>query len=507
MPGFLHNTCAVMRREMGRLTRQPMYFVLMIVLPVVSFAFFALLFNQGAIRNIPIAVLDQDNTTLSRKAVQMIDDTPTAMVAYGIQGMDEGERLMREGRVMAIVQIPAFFEKNILSNSQTHLENYVSGTNITVNGLLSKDIQTAVTTFTAGIQLQVLMKQGLTQRQAMAQLMPVRFDKHVLFNPHINYGYYLSPSFMPMMLMIFVMILLFGVELLGYRLWLRKAKRNARELGIFTPTHSSRWLSFLRSIWIFVFWALMVIPLLFRSAGLCIVLVSTGVVLVPVGGAVLVGKQVRKRSVPPKKRRLILVLTVLCSVLLSVMLMIGVMTYGISSGWFDDVPKNAEEYTYTVGGSPQVGYLYHDTLPLYVQDLTDTDYARYSCEALERGDSVFVRQVEYRQELPYDVRWSDENDPPLPELFYTVIDVKLAPLFDFCLQSTLHAEDLYGSEYRETDPAPWGADRAWRECDAHSGEKYDTWLLIYGQRIVEFHPRSFSPDAAQMAVIGETLGK
>lgn len=212
MPGFLHNTCAVMRREMGRLTRQPMYFVLMIVLPVVSFAFFALLFNQGAIRNIPIAVLDQDNTTLSRKAVQMIDDTPTAMVAYGIQGMDEGERLMREGRVMAIVQIPAFFEKNILSNSQTHLENYVSGTNITVNGLLSKDIQTAVATFTAGIQLQVLMKQGLTQRQAMAQLMPVRFDKHVLFNPHINYGYYLSPSFMPMMLMIFVvMVTVFAI--------------------------------------------------------------------------------------------------------------------------------------------------------------------------------------------------------------------------------------------------------------------------------------------------------
>lgn len=226
MPGFLHNTFAVLRREMGRLTHQPMYFVLMIVLPVVSFAFFALLFNQGAIRNIPIAVLDQDNTTLSRKAVQMIDDTPTALVAYDIQDMDEGERLMREGRIMAIVQIPAFFEKNILSNSQTHLENYVSGTNITVNGLLSKDIQTAVTTFTAGIQLQVLMKQGLTQRQAMAQLMPVRFDKHVLFNPHINYGYYLSPSFMPMMLMIFVvMVTVFaiGTELkhATAREWLR----------------------------------------------------------------------------------------------------------------------------------------------------------------------------------------------------------------------------------------------------------------------------------------------
>ena len=216
MPGFLQHTCAVMQREAARLVRQPMYLVLMVILPVVSFSFFALLFGQGAIRNIPIAVLDQDNTTLSRKVVQMIDETPTALVAYGIQDMTEGERLMREGKIMAIVLVPPFFEKSILSNTQTHLENYVSGTNITVNGLLSKDIQTAVTTVSAGIQLQLLMKKGLTERQAMAQLMPVRFDKHVLFNPHINYGYYLAPSFMPMMLMIFVVmatIFAIGTEL------------------------------------------------------------------------------------------------------------------------------------------------------------------------------------------------------------------------------------------------------------------------------------------------------
>ena len=225
---FLRNTWAVLQRELVRMTHQPMYLTLMLVLPLTSFAFFALLFNQGVARNIPIAILDEDHTTLSRKVAQMIDDTPTAMVAYDIQDIDEGERLMREGRVMAIVQIPAFFEKCILSNTQTHIENYVSGTNITVNGLLSKDIQTAVTTFSAGIQLQLLTKQGLTERQAMAQLMPVRFDRHVLFNPYINYGYYLSPSFMPMMLLIFVVlttVFSIGTELKNAtaREWLRTA--------------------------------------------------------------------------------------------------------------------------------------------------------------------------------------------------------------------------------------------------------------------------------------------
>lgn len=206
MPSLLHHTAAVLRRELGRIARQPMYVVLMLLLPVLSFSFFALLFEKGVAHDIPIAVFDEDGTTLSRKIVDMIDATPTALVAYEVQDMLQAERLMREGRIMAIVQVPDFFEKNILSNRQTHVEAYITGTNITVNGLLARDIQTAVTTFSAGIQLQLLTKQGLTDRQAMAQLMPVRFSKHVLFNPYTNYGYYLSPSFMPMMLLIFVIM-------------------------------------------------------------------------------------------------------------------------------------------------------------------------------------------------------------------------------------------------------------------------------------------------------------
>ena len=230
--GFLRNTRSALGRELKRLARQPMYFVLMFLLPLLSFVFFAVLFHKGVARDIPIAILDQDHTTLSRKAAEMIGETPTPLVAYGIQSMDEGERLMREGRISAIVQIPAFFEKNILSNSQTHIEAYVSGSNITVNGLLSKDIQTAVTTFAAGIQIQILTKQGLTERQAMAQLQPVRFDKHVLFNPYINYGYYLSPSFMPMMMLIFIVmttVFSIGTELKNgtAREWLRSAGDSA----------------------------------------------------------------------------------------------------------------------------------------------------------------------------------------------------------------------------------------------------------------------------------------
>ena len=68
----------------------------------------------------------------------------------------------------------------------------------------------------------------------MAQLMPVRFNKHVLFNPYINYGYYLSPSFMPMMLLIFiVMVTVFtiGTELRR----VRRANGSRRATARYRP--------------------------------------------------------------------------------------------------------------------------------------------------------------------------------------------------------------------------------------------------------------------------------
>lgn len=202
----LRNIHAVMRRELRRIWEYKPYMLLLTVLPVVSFLFFTAIFEEGIPHELPIAMLDEDHTTLSRKLTDMIDAAPETDVKYEITDIDEGKRMMREGEVHAIVQIPALFEKNILSNTSTPVEAYISGDNILINGLVSKDLLTTVTTFSTGIQLQILMKQGLTEKQAMAQAMPVRFDKHVLFNPYTNYGYYLSPSFMPMMIMIFTVL-------------------------------------------------------------------------------------------------------------------------------------------------------------------------------------------------------------------------------------------------------------------------------------------------------------
>lgn len=53
MPGFFSNTLAVLRREIYRVARQPMYWLLTVILPIVAFAFFAVLLYKGVARDIP----------------------------------------------------------------------------------------------------------------------------------------------------------------------------------------------------------------------------------------------------------------------------------------------------------------------------------------------------------------------------------------------------------------------------------------------------------------------
>lgn len=207
---------AVVGRELKRFARYRTFSSLSVGLPILSFLFFVVLFRSGVPHDVPVAVLDADRTPLSRQLTRMVDATPTATVAYRITDMEEGERMLREGKIDAIVSIPRNFEKDIYSNTQTHVVAYIDGVNITRNGMLNKDLQTAVSTFSTGIQIQTLTKQGLSRREAYNLARPVSFEKHILFNPYLNYGYYLLPAFMPMMLMIFVMlttIFSIGVEL------------------------------------------------------------------------------------------------------------------------------------------------------------------------------------------------------------------------------------------------------------------------------------------------------
>ncbi len=194
MRQFIHS----FNSELKRICSDRTYFTLLLILPTLSLLFFVCYFSGSGIRELPVAVVDNSRSNLSNKLVEMIDTTSSAKVDYTANSSTEALSLIREGKAYAAVVIPRSFEADIISGTPTNIALYNSGTNISTNGFLAKDIQSVVATFSAGIELQ----RGAT----LADVMPVRFDKHILFNPYLNYAYYLAPCFMPMMIMIFTLL-------------------------------------------------------------------------------------------------------------------------------------------------------------------------------------------------------------------------------------------------------------------------------------------------------------
>lgn len=201
-----HTIIAVTRREIGRIWQFKPYLMTLTLLPALVLTLFAVIFYKGTPNNLPIALVDYDNTPLSRKISAIIDATPEVNILFEATSTDEAERLIREGKVGAMVIIPNGFESDIMGLKTANISTYISGANILENGLISKGLMTVIETFSIATQIQILTSQGLGKKQAIAQAMPIRFDKHALFNPYTNYSYYLSPSFMPMMILIFTVL-------------------------------------------------------------------------------------------------------------------------------------------------------------------------------------------------------------------------------------------------------------------------------------------------------------
>lgn len=195
-----------LKRELRAIVVDRLYLSSVVILPVVMIIFFGIMFYRGAIDNLPIVVVDRDNSVMSRKLRGMIDASAGVDIAFQAQSINEAESLMLGGEVLAILYIDDGFEQSIYRGVTTSVECYLSGTNLSASGIIERDVQQAVQLFSKGVALEKLQMMGVGYSQAMVDIMPIRVSANIVSNPYLNYGYYLAPIFMIMGVIIFTML-------------------------------------------------------------------------------------------------------------------------------------------------------------------------------------------------------------------------------------------------------------------------------------------------------------
>lgn len=203
----------VVFREIDRMTGSTIYLFTTLIGPLISFVILLSIFSDGVPRNLPVGIVDLDQTNLSRKISLWIGASPEAEIAMRLPNQEEASRQMAEGKLDAIVIIPEGTEKAIFKGESQSIPVFINNANILKGGFLQKGIYKSIATLSGGIKLQMAMKSGLPERQAKAKIQPVKLQQHILFNPFGNYSYFLLSALLPLMIVVFT--LLSGVFAVG----------------------------------------------------------------------------------------------------------------------------------------------------------------------------------------------------------------------------------------------------------------------------------------------------
>lgn len=297
-----------------------------------------------------------------------------------------------------------------------------------------------------------------------------------------------------MWLMLFLQCVM---ELCGYFIWHAKAKKAA-ERGDFleTPNLSRKQKILLGVVLIcFVYWLISVVLLgtsMMRTVGI-IMLLYTAAVIVLVNGM----KGLLKRKKAP--RTVNRTVTFLFSFLLAFSMM-GIITFGVlralQNGLFD---RGRETYEYN--GTTFTVYM--DELPLTVEDLLDVQYDGYIRERRSE-ESLLLGQFVIWQHP----RLNDFIE--MPSLEYTITEIKLPFLYEFCKNSLLNERNdevvdgqvVFADHYDPIDASPWQANEAYQLY--WSSGYIDRYLLCYEKRIIEI-TFLWEPTSEQMAIVADKL--
>ena len=239
---ILTNIWVIAKREMKILKENPIYLCCMVIFPVLTMLFFTTLLDAGTPKEMPVGVVDLDNTTTSRALIRRLDGLQGSRVVAHYASVAEARHAMQENEIYGFLYYPKGTTDKLLSARRPKISYYYSYISVAAGSMVMKDLKTITKLASAGVGQATMRAKGFTPKQIETFLQPIRIDLHQVANPWSNYNMYLSTVFVPGVMMLFMFLISaysLGMELKFSRgkEWIAKADGNivVALLGKFLP--------------------------------------------------------------------------------------------------------------------------------------------------------------------------------------------------------------------------------------------------------------------------------
>lgn len=200
--------CYIWAKEMKSVVQDEGVLIFFIIVPILYPLIYSWAYNNETVREVPTAIVDNSNSSLSRTFIRNFDASPNTKVAYRCNDLKEARDLMEKQVVHGILYFPEDFATRLNRMEQSTVSVYcdmalmlnykaIFQTATSVQGEMNKDIQ-------------ISMAGNYTDREDQIATQPLAFEEVPLFNTTGGYGNFIIPG---VLILILQQTLLLGIGL------------------------------------------------------------------------------------------------------------------------------------------------------------------------------------------------------------------------------------------------------------------------------------------------------
>lgn len=168
--------------------------------PIVYALLIGATYKQGKVTDIPVILVNNDQTPTSQQLVDMLEDNSSIKILKYAQEPANLKDEVIKTEAAAVVIIPDRFEAMMLQQKYPEVNVYVNTANVLTANFATKALQLTLGTFSAGAEMKGLQKKGMNAEQAATKYEPFKANYITMFNTTSNYLIFMWPGMMAVVL-------------------------------------------------------------------------------------------------------------------------------------------------------------------------------------------------------------------------------------------------------------------------------------------------------------------
>ena len=202
----LFNIFRIWYSELTTVMRDKGIVIFILFVPLAYPLLYSFVYTNEVVREVPLAVVDESNTALSREFIRKVDASADVQVHTYCPNMAQAEELMRRQEVYGVLRIPSSFALDIWRGGQTSVGLYCDMCSM----LYYKAFMLAATNVSLEMNKDIKVERmhASTRRQEEIVKMPIEYDYVQLYNPQSGFAAFLIP---PVLMLIIQQTLFLGI--------------------------------------------------------------------------------------------------------------------------------------------------------------------------------------------------------------------------------------------------------------------------------------------------------